>query len=92
MNASKQSINVSVVSGWGTNDFDVSVGVVDAGGLVVHVECIACAACLQPFKVGDTVALVVGGGNAESVRAYHLDCLPMEFSFGFLTFARASKA
>lgn len=92
MNANKQSINVSVVSGWGTNDFDVSVGVVDAGGLVVHVECIACGACLQPFKVGDSVALVVGGGNAESVRAYHLDCLPMEFGFAFPPPAMSAKA
>lgn len=77
------SINVSVVNGWGTNAFDVSAGVVDAGGLVVQVECIACVACRHPFKVSDAVALVTLVDSSEMVRVYHMDCLPVEYGFAF---------
>lgn len=90
MNAKNQSMNVSLVVGWGANDFDVSVGVVDAGGLVVQVECVSCLACLHPFKVGDSVAIVTRVDTSEKMRAYHMDCLPVEYGFGFPVLAGAT--
>lgn len=92
MSANNQSINVSVVSGWGTNDFDLSLGVVDAGGLVARVECSACLNCGRPFKVGEAVALVTRVASPKAVSVYHMDCLPQGYRFlNVLSFANPQK-
>lgn len=89
MNTNKQSINVSILGGWGAINFDVSSGVVDAGGRVVQVQSDGCHVCEKIFKVGDSVAIVRMDDATQSERVYHMDCLPSEFSFAFPTLARA---
>lgn len=88
MSANKQSINVSVLGGWGSLEFDVASGVVDAGGLVVQVQSVCCHACEKIFKVGDSVAVVRFDDATKKERCYHMDCLPAEFGFASPTFER----
>lgn len=89
MSEKNQSINVSILGGWGACDFDVSSGVVDAGGHVVQVQSISCHLCAHPFKVGDAVAIVKFDDTTKRERAYHMACLPAEFGFAFPSLAGA---
>ena len=81
MNKAIQPINISVLGGWGTRDFNVSAGVVDAGGLVIQVQVSKCHICERPLKVGDAVAVVSFDDPEKSERVYHIDCLPNDFGF-----------
>ncbi len=81
MNANNFSINVSLLGGWGANNFDVRPGVVDAGGQVVQVHRVACCHCEKLFRVGESVAVVYFDDALQAERIYHMECLPVEFGF-----------
>ena len=89
MSANKQSINVSILGGWGSLEFDVASGVVDAGGLVMQVQSVCCHSCEKIFKVGDSVAIVRFEDATKKERAYHMDCLPSEFGFAIPSLVNA---
>lgn len=79
MNAN--TLNVSIVAGWGSNDFDVLTGVVGRGRLAFTLAASSCLACSRTFKIGDELAIVSLEVDPESLRVYHADCLPAEYEF-----------
>ncbi len=72
----KQDASVSIIAGWGSEQYDVVSGVVGPGHLVVKVESPICSVCTHALGVGDLVALVTRVDKPDSVLVYHLDCLP----------------
>lgn len=75
----KQGLAVSVISGWGTDRYDVISGVIVPGRIVVKVDNSICSKCSRQLKSGDLVALVRLVGDNDPDQAYHLDCLPDDY-------------
>ncbi len=75
-----QGLAVSIISRWGTECFDAISGVIVSSRIVVKVDNAICWKCARQLMAGDSVALVRFVGNVDSDYAYHLDCLPADYT------------
>lgn len=82
MNQTISCLDISVLTGWGSLDVDVIVGIVgNTGRLITQVESKVCIGCGQSLAQGDSVCLLAFSKRPEILHVYHFRCLPSEFGF-----------